>query len=366
MTDHDLTNSLTAVHDAVPVPPIDELAFRARVREARRRRTGTRAVTAAAAVAAVGAGVGLLAPWSGTGPSADPAGPAGVDRSADPVAVPAGGPFAYLRAGSVMTLGASGRPVDTGIEAEEVLGVDADQVVVVGDESRVLVFARGADGELGPGRAVIDEPVQRAVLSKDHQRIAWVDLDDTLHVADLGSQRADVSVPLLAEQTRLIAVDGDHWVEDEGDRLSLRYPEQSFEIVPRTDPESAELAGPILAVQGARGVELFDVTDGSRVTAGTGGAVGALAPDGSTYVTGTTDEDVDRGVTPGLQLLDADGAQRAVPGPDIDFVVDVSWTGPTFWALVSRDGGEALLECSPAACEERIAPSRDTLALPSS
>ena len=373
MTDHDLTSTLTAVRDAVPVPPIDELAFRARVREARRRRTAVRAVTAAAAVAAVGAGLGLLAPWSGTGPSTDPAGPAGVDRSADPAAVEPGGPFAFLQAGTVMTLGPSGRPVDTGIEAEEVLGVDADRIVVVGDESRVLVFAVGADGELGPGRAVVDEPVQRAVLSKDHRRIAWIDLDDTLHVADLDSPRADVSVPLLAAQTRLVAVDGDHWVEDEGDRLSLRYPEQSFEVVPVSDPDFAELAGPVLAVQGAEGVEVFDATDGSpRVTGGTGGAVGALAPDGSAYVTGTTDADVDRGTPPGLELLDAeDGSVRTVGGPGLDagldWVLDLSWTGPTFWALVTRDGGEALLECSAetATCEERVA-SEGGLALPTS
>ncbi len=369
MTSHDLAQTLAAVHDAVPVPPIDDLAFRTRVREARRRRTAVRAVTAVATVAAVGAGVGLLAPWPGSGPSTDPAGPAGVDRSADPAAVPAEA-FAYVLDGSVVTLGASGETVDTGIEAEEVLGVDADQVVAVADESRVLVFPFGADGELGPGRPVVDEPVQRAVLSKDHRRIAWVGLDDTLHVADLGSPRADVSVPLLAEQTRLIAVDGDHWVEDEGDRLSLRYPEQSFEVLPQSDPDSAELAGPVLAVQGAQGVELFDATDGSpRVTGGTGGTVGALAPDGSTYVTGTTDADVDRGTAPGLELLDAeDGSVRTVQGPDFAFVLDVSWTGSTFWALVSRDAGEALLECSAqsATCEARVTVTPGALTLPSS
>ena len=287
--------------------------------------------------------------------------------------MPTGGPFAYLRAGTVMTLGASGEPVDTGIEAEEVLGVDADQVVVVGDESRVLVFAFEADGGLGPGRAVVDEPVQRAALSKDHRRIAWIDLDDTLHVADLGSPRADVSVPLLAEQTRLVAVDGDHWVEDEGDRLSLRYPDQSFEVVPVSDPDSAELAGTVLAVQGARGRrDLRRHRRVARVTGGTGGAVGALAPDGSAYVTGTTDADVDRGTPPGLELLDAeDGSVRAVGGPGLDagldWVLDVSWTGPTFWALVTRDAGEALLECSAetATCEERVA-GAGGLALPTS
>ncbi len=372
MTSHDLAQTLSAVHDAVPVPPVDEVAFRARVREARRRRTATRTLTAAAAVAAIATGVGLVAPWSGTGPSADPAGPAGVDRSADPAAVPAEA-FAYVLDGSVVTLTASGETVDTGIEAEEVLGVDAEQVVVIADESQVLSFPFGAGGELGPGRPVLDGPVQRAALSKDHQRIAWVDLDDVLHLADLpdrGAARADESVPLLAEQTRLVAVDGNHWIEDEGDRLSLRYPNQSFEVVPVTDPDSAELAGPVLAVQGAEGVELFDATDGSpRVTGVTGGAVGALAPDGSTYVTGTTDADVDRGVAPGLELLDAeDGSVRTVQGPDFAFVLDVSWTGSTFWALVSRSAGEALLECSAqtATCEARVTVTPDAISLPSS
>ncbi len=370
MTGHDLAQTLAAVHDAVPVPPIDDLAFRARVREARRRRTAVRAVTAAATVAAVGAGVGLLAPWPGSGPSTDPAGPAGVDRSADPAAVVPGERFAYVLDGSVVTLGTSGETVDTGIEAEEVLGVDDDQVVAIADESRVLVFPVDADGQLGPGRAVVDEPVQRAVLSKDHRRIAWVGLDDTLRLGDLGSSAVDITMPLLAEQTGLVAVDGNHWIEDEGDRLSLRYPNQSFEVVPVANPDSAELAGPVLAVQGAEGVELFDATDGSpRVTGGTGGAVGALAPDGSTYVTGTTDADVDRGMTPGLELLDAeDGSVRTVQGPDFAFVLDVSWTGSTFWALVSRDAGEALLECSAqtATCEARVTVSPGALTLPSS
>ena len=369
MTSHDLAQTLSAVHDAVPVPPVDEVAFRARVREARRRRTATRTLTAAAAVAAIATGVGLVAPWSGTDPSADPAGPAGVDRSADPAAVPAEA-FAYVLDGSVVTLTASGETVDTGIEAEEVLGVDDDQVVAIADESRVLVFPVDADGQLGPGRAVVDEPVQRAVLSKDHRRIAWVGLDDTLRLGDLGSSAVDITMPLLAEQTGLVAVDGNHWIEDEGDRLSLRYPNQSFEVVPVANPDSAELAGPVLAVQGAEGVELFDATDGSpRVTGGTGGAVGALAPDGSTYVTGTTDADVDRGMTPGLELLDAeDGSVRTVQGPDFAFVLDVSWTGSTFWALVSRSAGEALLECSAqtATCEVRVTVSPDAISLPSS
>jgi len=53
MTTTEIREALTEVQHAVEIPPVDQLAFRARVRAERRRHLASRAVLAGAAAAAV-------------------------------------------------------------------------------------------------------------------------------------------------------------------------------------------------------------------------------------------------------------------------------------------------------------------------
>ena len=56
MTSTEIREALTEVQHAVEIPPVDQLAFRARVRAERRRHVASRAVLAGAAAAVLAAG----------------------------------------------------------------------------------------------------------------------------------------------------------------------------------------------------------------------------------------------------------------------------------------------------------------------
>ena len=67
MTATEIRETLTEIGHAVDVPPVDEVAFRSRVRAARRRRTAGRALAAGVAAAAVASVALVWAPWTPRG-----------------------------------------------------------------------------------------------------------------------------------------------------------------------------------------------------------------------------------------------------------------------------------------------------------
>ena len=366
MTRSDITEALSEVRDSVDVPSIDQVAFQRLVVRERRRRTTGRVLVAGAAATVLAAGVGLAAQLD-TRNDATPVAP-----PEDPVALlaPMQEPIPYLRDNMLQIRRPDHSTVDTGERVEEVLGLTERGVAAVDDDSRLLLFPLHNSGGIGPGAAVTDEPVQRAWLSKDRTRMGWVTRDNALHLRELGADHDYWTGQLLSQQTQLVALDGTHWIEDEGDRLSLRYPDESFEVLTSIDPESAELAGATLAVQSVEGVEFFSAADGSPIVpGGIGGGEGALSPTGSTYAAGYDQGSVESGASAVVEVIDtSDGSAEAITGVDYDGVLDVSWTGTNFLVLITRNGKNSVLECSAdaLACTELIQPTTDPLQLPSS
>ena len=209
--------------------------------------------------------------------------------------------------------------------------------------------------------------MQRAWLDKDGRFLAFVDLGNRLHIRPVDGDRDTETVPLLAQQTSLVATDGTRWVEDEGDRLSLRLPDQSFEIRVMGDPESAELAGEALAVHSNRGIALWDLTGAEpRQFSSIQDPVGSLAPDGRAFATAGSGGDL-------AVMMSADGhvwSTKAIEGLDADVEPQaMTWQDDDRFLVLAttaeRRGNHVLFDCSVAlgSCKERYDDPTDTLAI---
>ncbi len=366
MTTNEITETLTEVRDAVVVPPVDELAFQRLVVRERRRRTTGRVLVASAAAVVLAAGVGLAVQLDA--PDAAPS--VGTPEQDRAVYEPMSEPIPYLRSRELQVLLPDGSSVDAGVRAQEVLGLTDGGVVTFTFNSGLVVFPLRTDGTIGQGKALTDGTVQRAWLSKDRKTIGWVDLGNVVHLRQLGAEQDSWSGRLSSPQQELFAVDGDHWVEGDRDRLALRYVDVALDVKPVDGVSVVELAGQTLAVGGLEGVEFFSAVDGSPTyPGGIGGSHGALSPDGSRYAAGYPAHHVEHGASQILEVIDtSNGSMKAITGIDYDGVLDVSWTGDNFLALIIDEGKYSVVECSAEAlaCDELIEPTTAPLQLPSS
>ncbi len=364
MTATEIRETLAGIGDAVEVPPVDEVAFRSRVRAARRRRTAGRALVAGAAAAAVASVALVWAPGSpqGVDPSRMAGGSGEVDAQPSPVRL-----AVLAERSRLMVLQPGGGAYrDPQVRIEEVLGRSPGGVVLLDGESHVVFRPLEKDGAIGAAEPLAGgQAVQRAWLDKTGRFLAFVDLANRLHLRPVDGDRDTETVPLLEQQTSLVATDGTRWVEDEGDRLSLRLPDQSFEVRVKGDPRSAELAGQVLAVHTSNGIELWDVSGRPRQFSELGGdEVGSLAPDGSSYaVSSGRDLDV---------LTTSDGTTWSTVPIDLSqdlTPVAMHWQdGDRFLVVATsrvRTGNHVLLDCSveKRSCEERYDDPTGTLAV---
>ena len=192
--------TLATVAGEVTVPPFDEVAFRAQVRRARRRRTGPLVVGGVAAAAVLGAALATVPPLleddrSGSAPPVT----GKAARQLDPGVLPE--PLYYSTGTSVTALTPDGTVHDLG-PAESVVGSTAEGVLVTDTESRLVwiaarssgegdgayTFARDA-GDAGPVSIPWGGPVQSVALSADGRYLAWLDLEDWVTVWDLKADR---------------------------------------------------------------------------------------------------------------------------------------------------------------------------------
>ncbi len=366
MTTNGITETLTEIRDAVEVPTVDQVAFQRLVVRERRRRTTGRVLLASAAVVALTAGVGLAVQLDNRNDTA----PAGQPEQSRAAFVPMKEPIPYLRDHMLQIRLPDGTTADTGEQLEEILGLTGQGVIAVGKDSELLLLPLRDDGQTGPVTPLIEGPVDRAWLSKDRTTIAWTDPADVVHVRELGADEDYWSGPISSPERELLAVDGDHWVEGDQDRLALRYVDVALDVQPVDGVSVVELAGSTLAVGGPEGVEMFSAVDGSPTwPGGVGGGEGALSPDGSAYAAGYVQSSVEQGASQIFEVIDAgDGTSEAITLVDYDGVLDLSWTGTNFLALVTHNGKNSVLECSAEAlaCEELIRPTTDPLLLPAS
>jgi hypothetical protein len=256
----DLHETLSAVADAVVVPPPDRLGVERRVRRARRRRAVGGALVAAAVVAAA-----VLAWPRGEAPA--PVSPVGGES----VPVVVGGELGLVSPGGSLER--------TGLRLQRVVGVGKDGVVGIGPDGDLVEAQVGDDG-LGEVRTLADGPVRDAAASTYGSAVAWVDEDRTLHLpgATETGFRGD-----------LLATDGDDWLVWRDGRVVLERPKSGRQSVLLSGERavSAAILGPFVALGEADGRRLSVDADTGEVLSVHRGPVGALGfwwTDGATYV----------------------------------------------------------------------------------
>ena len=365
MTDIDLRTALLEIRDAIPVPPLDAAAVHRRVRSARRRRTRAQVVGAVAAAAVVAATASLVhreLEHRGT----DPALPVKV-VDPDPAL-----PFPYVDDNELLLALPDGSTVETGVGAQAVYGQSSDQVVLSSNDSRLTRVSFDARGHTGEPQDLAPAPVSGAALSQDGTRVAYLDLEDTLHLRDVD---APLSAPDLATATvdrgfQLVDTDEDAWLlySQESQTLTLHRWAAGAESSVAIDlaegmlPQ-AELAGDVLAVPLlSGGVRTFDATTGRPRGDPFDDSFGSLSPDGRHYASGNDHP----GQTPVLVDL-GDGRRTPLTGLDADqYVGRVVWQGDTrFYILGSSQTGRTLWSCTVnATCERLSALTGEAIELP--
>jgi hypothetical protein len=364
MNDTEIREALSAVGDAVEVPVPDAVGFGARVRAERRRRGAGRA--AVVAVAAAAAGVVVALGVGGIGGADDP------DRRGDsaspPVAAP-GGDLPVRLDGRLALVRGDGTVQRSGLRVEEVVGRTAEGVVVVDDDSVVLVVPLGRDGGFGRPRELLGEPVQQVLLDKSGLVMAFVDLDETLHVREVGAGSDLFTHDLGKNSQRLLAVDGTRWLQALGSRsLSLHDGSDAGTVVDVAFGFSdAELAGQTLAVVTDDGVELFESWNGAQRFGSLGAEVGSLSPDGTAVATVTGIDSIDRGMSDEAWLIDAfSGELATLSGYDGGPAIDVAWVDDDEFAVHAGAGQDELWVCSTEtrSCGLRLSAEVNALRLP--
>ncbi len=179
MTTTEIREALLAVEQAVDVPPADQVAFQARVRAERRRRTAGRALVAAAAAAAVVtagiAGNAVLGDPEST-PLANTPGET-ADRSVPDTVF-------FTLDNRLTALDPQGVVHDLGQYSEGVIGWTEDRLYALDDDSHITVRRAEPPFAEVPG-APTPDPVQSVALSGDGRYLAWLGLDDMVHRYDL-------------------------------------------------------------------------------------------------------------------------------------------------------------------------------------
>jgi hypothetical protein len=361
----EIRDALTAVRDAVHVPPVDDLRFRELVRSERRRRTGGRVLAGLAAATVVGV-VGTLVV---TG--------ADDDRRADVADTPGSAAFTASIPVSIddrlALVTADGSVLRSGVRVEDVVGTTSQGVVVVGRDSHVRLVPVDGSGEratFGEPRDLVGAPVQSAHLDKQGLFLGFVDLGDTLHLREVGAETDYESSP-VEPTDRVLSIDGGRWMTDsESEGLVLHDHGSSTQIGPAFPAITAELADITVAVGTSDGVEVFEPSDGTpRFGGSLGGEVSSLAPGGGLVATATGAEQSDQGMSVEVWLLDAfTGEQAPMRGFDGGPARDIAWVDDDEFAVLAGIGEDELWVCSAdqRRCELRLSRPANALRLPTS
>ncbi|HEX5086219.1 MAG TPA: hypothetical protein VFV89_00310 [Nocardioides sp.] len=342
----ELRESLSAVSDAVPVPPPDVAGLHREVRRARARGTATWAASLGAAAAVALGGSALVASLGGSGNPAAPA-DSHVARDQDAVPVVVDG---HLRIVDGDALGPVGPAVAT------VVGSTPHGVVVLTDDGTLGRVAEPS-GALEP---IVSDRVRTAYLDGDavvyeNERglIRWRGIEPSVQPTDSAQ----------TEQGRLMASASGIAVIAEAKGLMLHDSAGVHELY--LDPDEVNVirgvdagAGPVVAVRTDAGVEVF--WDHGASGAGLpGDRIGALAPDGHTYARPTEDGRA-------VELLDP-RTMNATPvaGPSGQ-VSGLGWSPDgDLLVVVVHEGTATLWRCGPngAGCAGEVDDPTGTLRL---
>jgi hypothetical protein len=310
MTGNQIRETLTDVGLAVEVPPVDDVAFRARVRSERRRRTTGRVLVASVAAAALVTGAGALLGLGGDQDRAvSPTNPGGTSTAGQlPETV------WFVRDGRLTALDPSGglHPLD--IDVEGVVGWTAEHVYAVDTDSHLVVVEAwlAADGGFHHQREEppVDTAVESVALSGDGRFVAW-NADGKVTLRDnLGGQENTFAA---GPNTYVAAVGADGVLVSEDGDLVLRSGQQTVHV-PTVDGGygwAAQLANGFVLVPDRDGrSRLYDVRPGRAELVATVDGAGELGPYGERVATLPQDPDT------GGELGVWDGTVRPVTGLD--------------------------------------------------
>jgi hypothetical protein len=328
-----IRESLTEVHDAVQVPPIDDEAFAGRVRRARRRRHARRAVVGATAVAAVAAAAVIV--------------PHLVDRPTSPTVASAPDPgVPVVLGGHVQFLAPDGSLTDTGSAGIPIGRLRGREIVLDGD--RLL--------------GLHDHPVV------EHVAAAFVDPTGATYqtsdglitfVGRRGQRSATDEGTLLAAGEHAYAVETASGVvlHDAAGVHPVRLGSDGA----TSKVDRVEVGGRTVVVVADGGVQVFD-TAGERRDGFLGGVTGALSGDGTTYAYAPSAREKAQGMVPGLTLYDTGtGAQHRIALSDA--AVDLAWLDGRLYVVTQKGSTRTLLECGRRACEQRLSDPEGSLSL---
>jgi hypothetical protein len=372
MTGTDIRETLHAIGSSVDVPSLDHAAFQGRVRRTRTRRTASRVGGAALALATVvgAAGVVSWAPWqrdATPAPSVD----GGDDTGAyDPIAGLEWSPsqISFTTEGllTITDKDDPARTQGTGIIASRVLASRSWSSYVLGDQDHVFDFAVNNDGTLFRKKDVSRAPVGGAWADGETDGVAYAD----------ESGRVLVTSPGQAKPTRLQLPDGPApsvaalesfgdgnlvFASADGTGLRVTTPDGTHVVETGAAATDIDVAGPTIAYQTADGVQ-FRGLDGELRLGPVGSVLGALSPDGHSYVSVPDVSGAGR-----LSLVNAStGAVAAFPLDGKDPVLDVWWQNDGRFYVVTGSDTRILYDCSMSRriCQQRLVDDSGTLALP--
>ena len=347
MTTTEIREALTEVQHAVEIPPVDQLAFRARVRAERRRHLASRAVLAGAAAAVLAAGAVSVAHLVDRGHGRDVPVASGAPESGGRVVSET---VWFVRNGRLSALDPSGEVHDLGLRSEGVIGWTSEQVYALDDESHVVVLGRETDHEgLGKDTAYPreDSPVpgavQSAALSAEGRYLAWLGLDDTVTVYDLFADRVDFRVD-VPRSSYVAAVSGDGVLVSEDVDLVLHTASGEVPVPTQEagDNWGAQLTMGRVLVAGPSGESnLYDLSSGTAertaVLPGGSPALATYAVAAATIETRPDDSAV-------VNLWDG-RATRPVRGLD-GIPEQIRFADETTLLVQTRGGSSALWSCS--------------------
>lgn len=351
MTTTDIREVLHEVGAAVTAPPVDRLAFQREVRTQRRRRaTGRVALVGAAAAAVLVAAVTVatLRP-DATGREVTPAEP-GVTGVGLSEVLP------LVVDGELVALDPDGTVHDLGLRSEALVGFTTEMVVALDGDSHVVVKTIVRDAEGGGGATFADAPspvadaVSSVQMSADGRYLAWLTVDDRLHVYDLKAGRTawettverNSYVADVAARGVLVSEDGDLAVVGEGGSRT-RVPTQGDGYGWASDLAMDRVA----VVDRDDRTRVYDVSTGEARREAVLEGTGSLAPYGEAVALLVTAPDDSTSVV----VWDG-SATRALTGlsgfaGEVSWVQDGSDQGSVLVTTGSAEGAR-LFACSPA------------------
>ena len=322
MTTNQIRETLTDVGLAVEIPPVDDIAFRARVRSERRRRTTGRVLVASVAAAALVTGAGALLDLRGDQDRAvSPSNPSGTALGGQ---LP--GTVWFVRDGRLTALDPAGglHPLDIAVEG--VVGWTAEHVYAVDTSSHLVVVEHwlAADGAFHHQREEppVDRAVESVAMSGDGRFVAWL-TDGKVTVRDNlgGEDRTFAAGP----NTYVAAVSADGVLLSEDGDLVLRSGQHAVRV-PTVDGGygwAAQVANGFVLVPDRDGrSRLYDIRPGRAELIATVDGMGELGPYGERVAALPQDPDT------GGELGVWDGTMRRVTG--LDATADaVRWADET-------------------------------------